>query len=256
MSGGVECDCVMRAILIRVGADSKYGRWHSPVDPATNEFVYVPIPEQRECRLGFATPYATLRPALEAFAAARPGALRRHVNLPDHLAAGAMHLDPDFRNLTYGDKPTRGRRLSGFGAGDAVVFYAGLRPTQLCQHRLVYAVIGLFVVREVVRLRDVSADRLAENAHTRRLIPRDEDVIVRADPARSGRLRRCIPIGEWRARAYRVRRDLLDAWGDLSCRDGFLQLSGVPPTFRNPRRFMAWFEKQAPEIVAANNPLD
>ncbi len=246
----------MRAILIRVGIDSKYGRWHSPVDPASNEFVYVPIPEQRDCRPGLATRYSSLRPALEAFAAARPETTRRSIVLPDHLTDAAMHLDPDFQNLTYGDKPVRGRRLSELGAGDAVVFYAGLRPTQPCEHRLVYAIIGLFLVREVVRLREVPTDRWAENAHTRRSIPRDDDVIVRADPAMSGRLRRCIPIGEWRGRAYRVRREILEAWGDLSCRDGFIQLSGVPPTFREPRRFMTWFEKQEPELVPVNNPLD
>ncbi len=243
----------MRAILIRVGADSKYGSWHSPVDPASNEFVYVSIPERQQCRPGLATPYATLRPALDAFAAAHPGALRRSVELPPHLADAAMHLDPDFEHLTYGDNPVRGRRLSEFGRGDAVVFYAGLRPTEPCDQRLVYAIIGLFSVQEIVRLRDVPADRWVENAHTRRLVPNHEDVIVRADPAGSGRLRRCVPIGEWRARAYRVRREILDAWGGLSCRDGFLQLSGVPPLFADPRRFMSWFEAQRPELIRTNN---
>ena len=245
---------VLRAILIRVGADSKYGRWHSPVDPVSNEFVYVPIPEPRDCRPGLATQYASLRSALETFAAGRPEVPRRHVELPAHLIGGAMHLDPDFENQTYGDTPVRARRLSEFERGDAVVFYGGLRPTAPCEHRLVYAIIGFFMVREVVRVRDVPPERWPENAHTRRLVPRDDDVIVRADPATSGRLRRCIPIGEWRERAYRVRREILDAWGDLSCRNGFLQLSGVPPTFRDPRRFMRWFEKQGPELVSMNNP--
>jgi hypothetical protein len=135
-----------------------------------------------------------------------------------------------------------------------VVFYASLRPVRRCEHRLVYAIIGLFRVAEAVRLRDVPMCRWPENAHTRRLERRDTDIILRGDPARSGRLRRCIPIGEWRDRSYRVRRDLLEVWGDISCRNGFIQRSVVPPTFRAPECFLAWFEKQGAELTAANNP--
>ena len=40
------------------------------------------------------------------------------------------------------------------------------------------------------------------------------DVIVRAQPGCSGRLRRCIPIGEFREQAYRVTRPTLEAWGE------------------------------------------
>ena len=37
----------MRGYLIRIGVDQAFGGWNAPMDPETNEFVYVPIPESR-----------------------------------------------------------------------------------------------------------------------------------------------------------------------------------------------------------------
>jgi hypothetical protein len=245
----------VRATLVRVGIDLTAGGWNAPVDPATNEFVYVPIPEAARFpqRPALATTYAAVAPALARFAAQRPDAPSRFVTLPPNLASAPTHLDPDFDRLTYGDDGTRrGRTLATFEAGDLVVFYAGLRPLAPCPHRLVYALVGLYRVAAVARAADVPRARWHENAHLRRLVPRGTDVIVRADPGRSGRLRRCIPIGERRAGAYRLRRELLEAWGGLTCKDGFLQRSAVPPLLLDPARFLAWLERQRPELVAAN----
>jgi len=33
----------MRAYLVRVGVDQAFGAWNAPIDPRTNEFVYVPV---------------------------------------------------------------------------------------------------------------------------------------------------------------------------------------------------------------------
>jgi hypothetical protein len=109
-------------------------------------------------------------------------------------------------------------------------------------------------VREVVRAGAVPRARWGENAHTRRALHSASDVIVRAEPGESGRLRRCIPIGAWRDRSYRVRPDLLARWGPLSCRDGWLQRSAVPPSFVEPARFLEWFRSQEPRLLATNNP--
>jgi hypothetical protein len=235
----------MKGLLIRVGIDQAFGAWNAPVDPETGEFVYVPIPDGAQ-REGLETSYSQLKPALAHFPGSR---------LPPPLAARATHLDPDFERLTYGDNGLRrGRGLADFGAGDVVAFFAGLRPIRPWRDPLVYALIGVFRVRECVQLRTVPQKRWFENAHTRRVEHRPDDIIVRADPALSGRLRRCIPIGEWRNRAYRVRQDILDAWGDLSCRDGFIQRSAVPPRFRDATRFLSWFENQKPDLVTLNNP--
>ena len=111
---------------------------------------------------------------------------------------------------------------------------------------LVYAIIGFFLVDEVV-----PRTRWAENAHTRRE-PGGDEVIVRARPGKSGRLSRCIPVGEYRDRSYRVRKDLLDAWGGITVKDGYIQRSGRLPSFRDPGRFLAWWEKQEIHLEQRN----
>lgn len=245
----------VRATLVRVGVDQAYGGWNAPVDPATGEFVYVPIPEARKLRQHpeLATTYETIEPALRRFAAARAGVSSSLVSLPEELVGAPTHLDPDFDRLTYGDDgERRGRWIATFGAGDLVVFYAGLRPVAPCPHRLLYAIVGFYRVAAIARAADFPRSRWHENAHLRRVVAGPTDVIVHADARRSGRLRRCIPIGEYRAGAYRVRRELLDAWGGLSCKDGYIQRSAVPPRFADAGRFLAWFERQRPELVAAN----
>ncbi|MBE7448174.1 MAG: hypothetical protein HS111_04615 [Kofleriaceae bacterium] len=252
----------MRAVLIRVGIDQAYGQWNAPVDPDTLEFVYVPIPDGHEMGAGLATPYSRVGDALAAFARERV-VDDRACALPADLLGQNMHLDPDFRWLTYGNNAnTRGSIIGQLAAGDLAVFYAGLRPCRPggdhanprpSSGKLLYALTGLYRVAEVVRASGVEELRRNENAHTRRRVPTAEDVIVRAAPGTSGRLRRCLPIGDFRERAYRVFPDLLATWGDLSCRDGYLQRSGVPPTFRAPDRFLAWFDAQHPELVQDNN---
>lgn len=245
----------MRAFLVRVAVDQAFGGWNGPVDPATNDFVYVPIPEARTMRAALATPYALVQPALARFAETHPRAPLRSVQLPSGLVPANMHLDPDFGHLTYGDGGNRrGKPLVDLNRGALVVFYGGLRPVAACQHRLVYALVGLYRVHEVVRLNSVVEARWSENAHTRCVDHEASDVIVRAQPGSSGRLRRCIPIGEFRDGAYRVTGPILEAWGGLSCRNGYVQRSAVLPRFLAAPRFLRWFEQQRPELVSANNP--
>jgi hypothetical protein len=69
---------------------------------------------------------------------------------PASLGQLNMHLDPDFRFLTYGDNGTRrGAGIALLEPGDLLLIYAGLRST-VVQKELVYALVGLFVVKEVV----------------------------------------------------------------------------------------------------------
>jgi hypothetical protein len=245
----------MQAFLVRVAVDQTYGLWNGPVNPDTNEFVFVPIPEDRPMRSDLATPYTAIKGALARFEVSNPETSSRVVRLPEKLTSAFMHLDPDFEQLTYGDSGTRrGRRLTGLQADDMVVFYSGLQSVRPCAHRLVYALIGLYRIAEAVRVDSVPASRWCENAHTRCVEREASDVVVRAKPGSSGRLKQCIPIGEFRDSAYRVRRDVLEAWGGLSCHDGYLQRSAVLPTFSQPLQFLAWWERQRPELVSANNP--
>jgi hypothetical protein len=120
---------------------------------------------------------------------------------------------------------------------------------------LVYALVGVYVIDRIERAVDLPPERWDCNAHGRRILPADAgDIVVHARPGISGRLARCIPIGHWRDRAYRVLPDVLDAWGGLSVRNGYLQRSARLPAFSDPSRFRAWFAAQQPELLASNNP--
>jgi hypothetical protein len=246
----------MKGLLVRIGVDKTYGRWNAPVDEASGRFVYVPIPE----RIGLPfhpnleRRYDEILPALVKFCQTYKRDLDADLRFPRELMHHAMHLDPDFGELTYGDESgRRGARMVGMVEGDLLVFYAGLRPIYPSQHKLIYAMVGLYVVDEVVRVQDIGSDRWGQNAHTRKSKRGETDIVIRAKPVVSGRLERCIPVGEWRDRSYRVRHDVLDAWGGLSVKDGFIQRSIVPPSFNDPARFYDWFLRQKPDLRTRNN---
>src|SRR5690242_18502588 len=142
----------MNGILVRVGVDQAYGHWNAPVDPVSRKFVYIPIPEKvgTPFKPGLNRSFREILPALGRFAAEvichscvpPPGLLRR-----------SMHLDPDFEWLTYGDNgDKRGAGIKRLGSADLVAFYAGLRSIQNTE-RLVYALVGLYVVEEIVLAR-------------------------------------------------------------------------------------------------------
>jgi hypothetical protein len=143
--------------------------------------------------------------------------------------------------------------MVGMGDGDLLVFYGSLRPVHHCEHRLVYALMGMYVVEEVVPVAKLPPKRWHENAHVRKLKQGETDIVVRAKPRVSGRFERCVPVGEWRSGAYRVRNDVLDAWGGLSVKDGFIQRSAVPPTFIQPKKFLNWLHKRRIPLIARNN---
>jgi len=236
----------MNGLLVRVGADrgSGGGSWNGPIDLVSQKFAYVAIPEGCAVHAGFEKPYAVLTPALAQFG----------VELPAHLRARHMHLDPDFEHLTYGDQGERAKQLrNNLGAGDLVVFYAGLANSNTAA-RLVYGLIGLFVVERMMLAVDIPDNDRDLNAHSRRVLPRDaEDLIVFARKSISGRFDRCLPVGEFRDRAYRVKPDILEEWGGLSVKDGYIQRSARLPRLLDPLRFLRWLDRQEVKLVAVNN---
>lgn len=224
----------MRALLCRVGADTSIGGggWNGPVDSMTGKFVYVPIPE-------------SLLNALSGFGVA----------LPSHLSLQNMHLDPDFDHLTCGDVGERAKQLrANLSQGDMIVFYAGLRDVR-APANLVYGIIGIIVVAELGLATDVPPEMRGNNTHSRRVLGPggNAGLIVRGRPGVSGRLTQCLPIGEFKDRAYRVRSDLIEAWGGLSVKDGYLQPSARLPRFLNPVRFRDWLQAQQTVLVQGNN---
>jgi len=234
----------MKGLLVRVGIDSTDGRWIAPMRLASGEFAYVTITDTKPLRDGMARRYDEFTPVTKRFGE----------QLPPELLGTPTHLDPDFDQLTYGDQGQRGKRITSLlTTDDLLAFFAALRPVDGPARPLIYALIGLYVVEEIVLAKSVPKSRWAQNAHTRR-VPGDGDIVVRAKPGVSGRLRHCVPIGELRDRVYRVRNELLDAWGGLDVKDGYIHRSVRLPAFRDTARFYRWFLAQKPELVAENNP--
>jgi len=240
----------MKAYLVRVGVDltPASGNWVAPMDPLTYRFAYVPILENeangsKPIRRGYGTTYEEFRGVCDSFGRTLHHALQERYS----------HLDPDFRYLTYGDEGNRGKPLLALSSGDVLAFYASLRPVgPSIDNKLIYALIGLFVVDRVVSGKAIPKGDWAKNAHTRRE-PDHTDVVVSGKKGSSGRLDRCIPIGGWRDHAYRVTPELLNEWGGLSVRNGWIQRSAVLPQFCDPRRFYDWFEKKGVRLVPNNN---
>ena len=238
-----------KAILIRVAVDQAYGKWNGPCCPESGDFVYVPIPQNRTNSHGMEREYDHLvMPALQAFSERNASVVR----LPDELAGRRMHLDPDFDCLSYGDTSNRGRRLRSFSEDDWLVFYSGLRSVS-GGPRLVYGLIGLLVVESVRQVKDIPVSQYDRNAHTRLHQPCGTDIVVTGKPSISGRFTRYLDIGEFRSRAYRVKKPLLETWGGLTVNDGWIQRSANPPLFLEPQSFAEWLSGQGVEVVAANN---
>lgn len=233
-----------RALLVRVGADATPagGQWHGLVNSATGEFVYVPIPEQRSVRPGFATLYADVAPELARF--------RR--NLPSSLAGRQTHLDPDFLELTYGDRSERARQIQRkLASGDSLVFYMSLRDTR-GQH-LVYALVGALTIDRILHACDVPETDWHRNAHTRREPIGETDIVVFGRRESSGRFERCVPFADRRDGAYRVWPELLNEWGGLSVKNGYVQRSARLPEFCDAARFLVWLDRQDVTLIARNN---
>jgi len=238
----------MNGLLVRVGIDSTDGEWNAPVlktGKSAYDFAYVTICESKKPRAGLQSRfYDEFSPAVE----------RLGQKIPDWLVGQPTHLDPDFENLTYGDCNQRAKQIEGkLGSGDLLVFYAGLRD--VASRQLVYALIGLYVIDEIVKAASVPRSSWHKNAHTRRLLADNaDDIVVRAKQNVSGRFTHCVPMGEWRNGSYRVRNDILKEWGGLSVKDGFIQRSVYLPEFKDAGKFYRWFKQNNVQLIRRNNP--
>ena len=138
---------------------------------------------------------------------------------------------------------SRGRILARLERDDFIAFYASFRPIMRYAQRLAYCLIGIFFVQRVTHVKCLSPEERHRCAHGRRKFA-DNDLVIWAAPASSGRFSKAIPIGEYRRRAYRVQKDLLAEWGGLTVKDGYIQRSAVPPRFSSPTSFLAWLNDQ------------
>lgn len=263
----------MKGLLVRVGIDCTLvsGGWRAPVNPKSNEFAYVPILESENRQIE-----PKYRRSYDEFI---EPCKRLGKCLPPRFTSETPHLDPDFSKLTYGDIDViddvtpigsgknnhRGKPILDLGEDDILVFYAGLDPIGVQtsgRGNLIYAIIGLFVLATKPQRATefIKEDNRDNYAHTRGKYNKT-DILVSAKPGEevSGRLERCIQIGGWRDNAYRVEKGLLNEWGDISAKNGYIQRSVRLPSFRNAERFYEWFlkkikdEKQPIKLVQRNN---
>ena len=244
------------AVLVRVGIDSsdKSGNWNAPVNPDTGEFAYVPIVEgECEGKKKIRPKYKAMMSYEQFKKPCRDLGKKLH---PKFLQKGKFaHLDPDFKYLTYGDQGKKKTRLENFhlDKGDMLVFYAALEPPYAGSGDLVYALIGFYVLGKpgVTELDDIPQNDWHKNAHTRREYIKDDDIIFSGTKdGKSGRLKRCIPIGEYYPNGYFLKTEIQKKWGEPG--KVYLQY-GYLHSLHNPDRFYKWFEEQDVQLVQQNN---
>ncbi|MGA2463023.1 MAG: hypothetical protein ABSH06_01545 [Thermodesulfobacteriota bacterium] len=236
----------MSGILLRVGCDATTdgGCWNAPVDAVTWDYAYVPIPaeEAKHKHISKCPTYEGFEKNVERF----------KVHLPPNLSHETkVHLDPDFKSLTFGEPfvhakkelSSRGQIINRLEPGDFIAFYASFRPTQPFVHRLAYCLFGLFYIKRKTFVNQLDDDVRIQSAHGRRE-GAENDLVVWGTKANSGRFARAILIGEYRDKAYRVTKDLLDAWGGLKVKNGYIQRSVRPPFFERPEQFLTWLHER------------
>lgn len=239
-----------KGLLVRVGIDQTYGGYNAPINPITNDFLYMPIPQGNDCFIpGSRTSYDDLLPYFDKWKQ-KNNAI---IEFPIDLNNIDTHLDPDFNYSTYGDQATgRGLRVGDLKRGDFIAFFASFRPTEESNHKLIYALFGLMTVDKVLKVAEVPDEKYYTNAHSR-VINRDKDhLVVFADPKSSGRFNKAIPIGEYRNGSYRVKNEILKLWGGIGVKDGFIQRSINPPWFNQPDQFLQWLECQEINLINSN----
>jgi hypothetical protein len=245
----------MKILLVRVGIDHTAGGWNAPVDTETNDFVYVPIPEHlgEHSNLKYKITYDNFVNDIKCFCE-KIKINNQDYCLPKDTLSNFVHLDPDFRYLTYGDKgKERGKRLNELDEDDIIIFYAGLKPINKKEKRLVYALIGLYTIDRTIPAKDLPESDRIMNAHSRKENIPDNDIIVFGKAGKSGRFDRCIPIGEFRDKVYRVRNDILKEWGGLGIKDGYIHRSFQQPYLTNPEKFLKWLKKFDIKLIERNN---
>jgi hypothetical protein len=87
------------------------------------------------------------------------------------------------------------------------------------------------------------------NAHTRRE-PLKDDVVVFGKASESGRLERCITIGEYYGGRYYLASEIQRKWGEP--KRIHLQ-TGPHHTLHEPDKFYDWFQGQNVRLIQQNN---
>ena len=123
--------------------------------------------------------------------------------LPEKVKDRKMHLDPEFKTFTYGDKGSKAKWLKKLDLDDLLVFYAGLTPYNNESNPEALYIIGYFTVAEVIDFDKISGKKKEEyckkcfnNAHIKRKDDLDGLVILRGHENKSKLLEKAILISE------------------------------------------------------------
>lgn len=267
---------MQKAIMMRVGIDSKYGAWNAPCNPANGDFVYVPVPsgkrvpESRDEDSLLAGYYGNdIAADIERFSARNDNQKCLH-DYREHLRRGladkSAHLDPDFRSgyLSYGnsnDGDIRAEAIKGLRPGDIVIFYNSMQPINKPKKsgNLEYGIIGRLKVQAVKRVKAITdGAEIRRSIHTRRQPPVDTDVVAIGAPEESGRFEKYLPIGICKRlegnkkRSYYLSASLAEEWGE-DC-NTFIVRAKSFVTLKNSCRVLNWLEHQNPSMIHKNNP--
>lgn len=128
-----------RAFLIRVGMDSTYGGFVSPIFP-DKSFVFIPIPNVRDWGYQLDQPYDGAKtysqlttdsgePLSDYLPCDKIKVVNRALENPANLP---VHNDPEFITNTYGEKKEKRviySKVRNFKKGDYIIFYGTFFPS-------------------------------------------------------------------------------------------------------------------------------
>lgn len=165
--------------------------------------------------------------------------------LPEKVKNRKMHLDPEFKTFTYGDKGSKAKWLKKLDLDDLLVFYAGLTPYNNESYPEALYIIGYFTVAEVIDFDKISGKKKEEyckkcfnNAHIKRKDDLDGLVILRGHENKSKLLEKAILISEPRLnkidrKYHAVSKEMEDLMGIK----GSIQRS-IPPRMVENKEFV------------------
>lgn len=228
----------MKFLIYRVGADytGLGGGMHGQLNE-DRTFTYLPIPEKYD---SVYTPKYKEHPMKD--------------EIPESMLDKHIHLDPDFKQGTYGNiyifrngnKNPKGQKLLQFEENTPVrlVFFSALKDQK---ENLRYGFIGQLIARKIKKIDELGDKKKMRNVHGQRKNGEGDgrSVIAIADKKdpRSGRFSKFIEFASYRDNYYRVIPELIEKWGGWSSENGACQQGG-PWMPGDHDKFKKWLDKE------------
>ena len=199
----------MKALLLRVGIDLGYGALSPVFNDNTYEFIPIYYKNLKENEKNEIRTYNELNSNYKIDKHGKQtitnkGNLTQY--LPQKIHNKIVHLDPEFESYTYGE-PNHPKRaaLLKLNEGDILAFYLGghIWNMEPKINKNVY-LFSYFIVKKVYDWDNLtknerlllSKTELKNNAHIISSKSKNNLVVVKGDPSRSKKLKKCICISE------------------------------------------------------------